>query len=41
MIASLLLLAALWVQIRRDLKSSYFRGIASALALPVPPVRAI
>jgi hypothetical protein len=32
MIASLLLLVALWVQIRRDLKTSYFRGFASALA---------
>ena len=32
LIASLLLVGALWVQIRRDLKTSYFRGFASSLA---------
>jgi hypothetical protein len=31
LIASLLLVGALWVQIRRDLKTSYFRGFTSSL----------
>lgn len=35
LIASLLLVAALWVQIRRDLKTSYFRGFASSLAAAI------
>ena len=35
LIASLLLVGALWVQIRRDLKTSYFRGFASSLATSI------
>jgi hypothetical protein len=35
LIASLLMVGALWVQIRRDLKTSYFRGFASSLATSI------
>jgi hypothetical protein len=35
LIASLVLVGALWVQIRRDLKTSYFRGFASSLATSI------
>lgn len=35
LVASPLLFGALWVQIRRDLKSSYFRGFASSLATSI------
>jgi len=34
-IASLLLVAALWVQIYRDIKASYFQDFASSLALSI------
>jgi hypothetical protein len=35
LIASLVVVGALWVQIRRDLKTSYFRGFASSLATSI------
>jgi hypothetical protein len=35
LVASLLMVGALWVQIRRDLKASYFRGFASSLATSI------
>jgi hypothetical protein len=35
LIASLVLVGALWVQIRCDLKTSYFRGFASSLATSI------
>jgi hypothetical protein len=35
LIASRVLVGALWVQIRRDLKTSYFRGFASSLATSI------
>jgi hypothetical protein len=35
LIASLLMVGALWVQIRRDLKTSYFHGFASSLATSI------
>jgi hypothetical protein len=35
LVASLLMVGALWVKIHRDLKTSYFRGFASSFAASI------